>query len=130
MSSYSEASKAKLATCDERLQRVFNEVIKHFDHTIIEGHRGKEAQNKAYQEGKSQIIWPNGKHNSMPSKAVDAVPFPIDWKDVNRMCYFAGFVVAIGITMGIKIRWGKDWDMDTDLNDQNFQDAPHFEIVE
>jgi hypothetical protein len=130
MPEFSKASKAKLATCHPDIQKVMNEVIKYFDCTIIEGHRGSEAQNKAYNEGKSEVIWPLGKHNKIPSEAVDAMPYPIDWKDINRLCYFAGFVVAIGLLMGVKIRWGKDWDMDTDLNDQTFKDGPHFELVE
>jgi len=130
MQQFSDLSKVKLATCDERLQIVFNEVIKYFDCTIIEGHRGMEAQNKAYNEGKSEVMWPHGKHNTMPSKAVDVMPYPINWNDINRLCYFAGYVVAIGLMKGIKIRWGKDWDMDTDLNDQRFKDGPHFELVD
>ena len=130
MPQFSEISKAKLATCHPDIQLVMNEVIKYFDCIILEGHRGMEAQNKAYNDGKSEIMWPHGKHNTIPSKAVDVMPYPIDWKDINRICYFAGFVMAIALKMGIKLRWGKDWDMDTDLNDQRFKDGPHFEIVD
>ena len=32
--------------------------------------------------------------------------------------------------MGLKIRWGGDWDMDTQVKDNNFDDLPHFEIKE
>jgi hypothetical protein len=32
--------------------------------------------------------------------------------------------------MGIKIRWGGDWDMDTETKDNNFDDLVHFEIKE
>ena len=130
MPEFSNISKVRLATCHPDIQKVMNEVIKYFDCTILEGHRGSEAQNKAYNEGRSTVIFPNGKHNKIPSEAVDVMPCPIDWKDINRLCYFAGFVVAIGLLMGVKIRWGKDWDRDTDLNDQTFKDGPHFELVE
>jgi peptidoglycan L-alanyl-D-glutamate endopeptidase CwlK len=130
MSKFSAISNERLATCDERLQMVFREVIKHFDCCIIEGHRGQTLQHLYFTQGKSKLDWPNGEHNRFPSRAVDAMPYPIDWKDVQRDCYFAGFVVGIGLTMGIKIRWGKDWDGDTDLNDQTFCDGPHFEVIE
>lgn len=66
--------------------------------------------------------------------AVDAVPYPIDWNDVNRMRFFAGFVVAVGRMMydmgAIEhlIRTGFDWDSDTELKDTRFQDGPHFEL--
>ena len=121
-------SLSELRTCDPRLIAVFEEVVKHFDCTVLEGHRGEELQRKYFREGKSKKDWPNGEHNKIPSKAVDVVPYPINWKDENRMRYFAGFVVGIGAMMGIKIRWGGDWNMNTDLTDQTFFDLPHFEV--
>jgi peptidoglycan L-alanyl-D-glutamate endopeptidase CwlK len=130
MSKFSAFSREQLETCDPRIQRVFNEVIKYFDCKIIEGHRGEALQNMYYAQHKSEKHWPDGEHNSIPSKAVDVMPYPINWLDSSRMCYFAGYVMAIGILMGIKIRWGKDWDGDTDLSDQKFCDGPHYELVD
>ena len=130
MPAFGKASQEKLATCDPRLQKVFNEVIKHFDCTVIEGHRGEEAQNKAFAEGKSKLKYPQGKHNKTPSLAADVLPYPIDWNDTNRMRYFAGFVVGIAATMGIKLRWGGDWNQNTELKDNSFNDLPHFELVD
>lgn len=130
MTAFGKASQEKLATCDPRLQKVFNEVIKHFDCTVIEGHRGEAAQNKAFAEGKSKLKYPQGKHNKTPSLAADVLPYPIDWNDTNRMRYFAGFVVGIAATMGIKLRWGGDWNQNTELKDNSFNDLPHFELVD
>lgn len=130
MPAFGKASQEKLATCDPRLQKVFNEVIKHFDCTVIEGHRGEAAQNKAFAEGKSKLKYPQSKHNKTPSLAADVLPYPIDWNDTNRMRYFAGFVVGIAATMGIKIRWGGDWNQNTELKDNSFNDLPHFELVD
>jgi len=48
--------------------------------------------------------------------------------DRERFTYFAGYVVGIAYQMGLKIRWGGDWDMDTQVKDNNFDDLPHFEI--
>lgn len=100
MPTFSKISKDRLATCDERLQKVFNEVVKYFDCTIVQGHRGQAEQDAAYASGKSQLKWPNGNHNKFPSKAVDVMPYPIDWTDRERMTLFAGFVMGIGISMG------------------------------
>lgn len=130
MPAFGKSSLDKLATCDPRLQKVFNEVIKHFDCTVIEGHRGEAAQNKAFAEGKSKLKYPQGKHNKTPSLAADVLPYPIDWNDTNRMRYFAGFVVGIAATMGIKLRWGGDWNQNTELKDNSFNDLPHFEIAD
>lgn len=130
MPAFGKASQEKLATCDPRLQKVFNEVIKYFDCTVIEGHRGEAAQNKAFAEGKSKLKYPQSKHNKTPSLAADVLPYPIDWNDTNRMRYFAGFVVGIAATMGIKLRWGGDWNQNTELKDNSFNDLPHFELVD
>jgi len=129
MAFFSEDSKQKLATCDPALQSLFSEVIKHFDCKIICGHRGEKEQNAAFSAGKSKVKYPKSKHNSSPSVAADVMPYPIDWKDLNRIRYFAGFVMGVAAQMGISLRWGGDWDMDTDLSDNKFNDLVHFEVI-
>jgi len=128
MPRFSKKSLSKLETCDKRIQDLFLRVVKKFDCTIIEGHRSKDRQNKLFDEGKSKLKYPKGKHNAIPSKAVDVAPYPIDWNDRERFTYFAGYVLGIAYEMGLKIRWGGDWDMDTQVKDNNFDDLPHFEI--
>lgn len=135
MPKYSDKSLARLATCHPDLQRLFKEVIKHRDCTIITGHRQKEGQDEAYRNGFSQVKWPNSKHNRNPSIAVDVMPYfsiepHIRWDDQLSTYNFIGFVMGIAATMGIKLRSGADWDMDTDFEDQTFMDLPHFELVE
>jgi len=46
MPKYSKQSAGRLSTCDPRLQDVFNEVIKHFDCSVLQGHRGEIEQNE------------------------------------------------------------------------------------
>tara|TARA_Y100000748_G_C15487884_1_gene485420 strand:+ start:855 stop:1247 length:393 start_codon:yes stop_codon:yes gene_type:complete len=128
MARFGSKSKKNLATCDERLQKIFNEVIKHVDCSVLEGHRSKERQNKLYEEGKTKVKYPMGRHNSSPSRAVDVTPYPIDWEDRERQTLFAGFVLGIARSMGIKLRWGGDWDQDFEVKDNRFDDFPHFEI--
>ena len=130
MPRFGTRSKQRLATCDERLQKVFNEVIKYIDCSVLEGHRGQERQDKLYEEGKTKLKFPNGRHNMAPSNAVDVTPYPVDWKDRERQTLFAGFVLGIAKSMGIKLRWGGDWDMDFRVMDNRFDDFPHFEIKE
>ena len=129
MPSFSEASKRELATCDPLLQAVFEEVIKHFDCTILEGHRGEAKQNAAFNTGKSKVRYPYGKHNAIPSRAVDVSPFPIDWSDRERMTLFAGFVMGIATGKGIRLRWGGDWNQNTQVKDNRFDDLVHFELA-
>jgi len=127
---FSQRSKDNLATCHHDLQRLFNRVIQTFDCTVIEGHRSVERQKELFDKGFSKIdgINKKSKHNYTPSMAVDVVPYPIDWNDTDRMYFFGGYVKGIAHSMGIKIRFGGDWDSDTKVNDQSFIDLPHFEI--
>ena len=130
MPRFGKRSKERLATCDTRLQEVFNEVLKYVDCSILEGHRDKERQNQLYIEGKTKVKYPNGRHNSSPSNAVDVTPYPVDWADRERQSLFAGFVIGIARSMGITLRWGGDWDMDFQVMDNRFDDFPHFEVKE
>ena len=128
MPKFGKRSKMRLATCDDELQNLFYEVVKYFDCSIIIGHRGEKDQNKAFKEGKSKVRYPKGKHNSDPSNAVDVAPYPIAWDDKERFIYFGGFVKGVALEMGISLRWGGDWDNDTQLSDQKFNDLVHFEL--
>jgi peptidoglycan L-alanyl-D-glutamate endopeptidase CwlK len=135
MPQFSERSKAKLETCDPRLQRLANAVIEVFDCTVVDGHRGEEKQNDLYERGLSKVRYPNSEHNIYPSKAIDLAPFDpflgrINWNDTLTFYYFAGIVMGIAVEQGLLLRWGGDWDMDDDLDDQTFVDLAHFEIVE
>tara|TARA_Y100001973_G_C5200156_1_gene337043 strand:+ start:1761 stop:2153 length:393 start_codon:yes stop_codon:yes gene_type:complete len=123
-------SRDKLSSCDERLQKVFNEVIKHIDCSVLEGHRSGERQDKLFELGRTKVKYPNGRHNAFPSNAVDVTPYPIDWEDRERQTLFAGFVLGTAKAMGITLRWGGDWDRDYQVQDNKFDDFPHFEIVE
>lgn len=131
MPAFGRRSKARLDTCHPELQRLFREVVKHWDCTILTGHRGKRAQDEAWTTGRSKVRWPEGEHNDWPSNAVDAAPWPVpDWEDVKVFYTFAGFVMGVASQLGIPIRWGGDWDGDRDLNDQTFNDLVHFELEE
>ena len=130
MPRFGKRSIGRLQTCDQKLQELFYEVVKHFDCSIIEGHRGEERQNKAFADGKSKVKYPNGKHNKFPSVAVDVAPYPIDWSDRDRFHYFGGFVLGVAKQMGMNIRWGGDWNQDTETKDNKFDDLVHFEIKE
>lgn len=130
MPKYSNRSAIKLAECDERLQWIFNEVIDTFDHTVLVGHRNQSDQEEMYETGRSQLQWPDSNHNKIPSRAIDVIPYPIDWNDRERITLFAGFVLGTAQAMGFKLRWGGDWSRDWQTADNTFDDLVHFELVE
>lgn len=132
MPSFGKASTTRLKTIDARLQCVLLDVIKDFDFTIVCGYRNMEDQNKAYREGKSQLKYPNSKHNTNPSKAVDIAPWRggIQWNDREAFYYLAGLMIATGKKHGLELRWGGDFNQDNNFHNDGFLDLPHFELVE
>lgn len=136
MPAFGSRSLSNLQTCHEDLQLLFLQVVDKFDCSVICGHRGQEEQDKAFRDRLSKLQYPDSKHNTLPSMAVDVVPYPLEWKDTQRMYFFAGYVKAVAEQllndhlMSHELRWGGDWDSDTQVNDQSFIDLPHFELVE
>lgn len=134
---FSEKSLAALNSCHPDLITLFKEVVKFRDCKILEGYRGKELQDEAYERGASKLKYPNGKHNGIPSMAVDVTPFlrvdPINLNDIPRHIYFGGFVMGIADTLfdegkiTHRVRWGGDWD--GDLNPKDGWDYVHFELI-
>lgn len=130
MAKFGKVSLSRLDTCDPRLQHLFLVVVEKYDCAIICGHRNKEDQNKAFAEGKSKLKWPKGKHNTLPSKAVDVAPWingAISW-DYKECEKFGRYVLTVAKELGIKIRWGGDWD-NNPKTPNKFNDLVHFELV-
>lgn len=134
MPRFSETSLKKLDTCHPDLIILFKEVVKNFDCVIVCGHRNEEAQNRAFDNGFSKVQYPDSKHNSIPSMAADVIPYPVNWKDLERMKFFAGYVLGIAQKlfdegkMTHKVISGLDWDADTELKDTTFKDHPHYQL--
>ncbi len=131
MPKYSERSLAELGTCHPDLQRVFHEVIKHWDCVVLEGARSPEQQQEYVRRGVSKTL--HSKHLRQSdgwSHAVDVAPYPIDWRDIERFRAFGGFVLGVAAVLGVPLIWGGDWDGDRQFKDQSFVDLPHFELKE
>jgi len=125
----SRKSIERLGTCDTRLQNLVYEIVKTNGVYVLCGHRGKEEQNKAYYDGKSKLLFPKSKHNKCPSLAVDLAPAPLpDWEDTIAFLDFSSIVLSTADHLNYEIRWGGDWDMDGET-EQNEWDYVHYEIV-
>lgn len=143
MNRYSTQSKQRLSQCHPDLQVIFATVLVVMNHTVLTGHRGKKDQTEKFLNGQSQVQWPNSKHNSEPSMAIDAAPWPIPAKwgagnrdEYEKFRYFAFYVLGVAdvlFQIGAvphRLRWGGDWDGDKDVTDQSFNDLVHFELEE
>ena len=124
MYKFGRKSKERLKGVDHRLISVLDELIKIMDVTIIEGLRSKERQEKLLKQGATKVKY--SKH--MEGKAVDLSPYPIDWENRDGFHYMGGMVRGIAHQLGLKVRWGGDWDSDGDVKDNGFDDLVHIEI--
>lgn len=131
---WSDRSLQVRATLDRRLQQLCDRTLYGVaDISLISGYRGREEQNRKFREGKSTLEWPQSKHNTYPSVAVDFQPYPYpedERKLWGALGYIAGRMHGIAQELGFKIRWGGDWDRDGDMTDQRFDDLFHIEIIE
>jgi len=124
MPKFGRMSRERLKGINVKLVNVLNELIKIMDVTIIEGIRTEERQKELLEKGATKVKY--SKH--MEGKAVDVAPYPIDWNDRERFHYMGGMLRGIGQSMGIKVRWGGDWDSDGEIKDNNFDDLVHVEL--
>jgi peptidoglycan L-alanyl-D-glutamate endopeptidase CwlK len=120
MPKFSKLSQTRLATCHLDIQIVMEKAIKYYNFSVVCGHRSEQEQNKAYRQGFSKLIYPNSRHNKTPSTAIDIVPYPIDWHNINRFYQMAGVVLTIAKQSFIVLEWGGNW--------QTFKDYPHFQL--
>lgn len=137
MPEFSKISKQRLLTCDGRLRAICDEAIKVTDFMVVCGHRSKEEQEKAFIEKKTKLRFPNSKHNSMPSKAVDLAPVKykdgrayVDWNNLDAFKELAGVILSVAKQQNVKLRWGGDWNMNGKTTDERFIDMPHYELID
>ena len=152
---YGNKSLANIAQCKKPLQDVLLEHSKHFNSSVVCGHRPKIDQMKAFYAKVSKLQWPDSKHNSTPSNAFDIYPWHDKYKSltednevINRIVAISGcsrqaalnfirtqyYMQAQSIMIsarivGVELRWGGDWDSDLDFLDQTFNDLAHFELA-
>jgi len=86
------------------------------DFAVIEGIRHISRQRELLKAGKSTTL--NSRH--LTGHAVDMVPYPVDWEDLERFELMAKAMKSAAKELDISIVWGGDW--------KSFYDAPHFEL--
>ena len=124
MPRFGSKSKRELGTCHPDIQKLFKEVVRHFDCSVLEGKRSLDKQKELLKEGATKTL--NSAH--LDGEAVDVAPYPIDFEDRDRFHYFGGYVLGTAKQLGIEVIWGGDWNNDTKTKDNSFDDLVHFEL--
>jgi len=125
---FGKTSCQRLATVKIDLRYVMTEAIKTspLDFGINCGFRTAEEQARLFAAGKSKVN--HSKHQDR--EAVDVAIYvggAVTW-DEKYYYMLAGHILATAKRLGVGLRWGGDWDGDTDLNDQTFNDLVHYEL--
>ena len=107
------------------------------DFMVLEGVRTPARQKELYAQGRTKpgpkVTWTlNSNHfvNAVTGfgHAVDLAPFPIDWNNSSRFDRLATLMFAAAEKEDVRIRWGKDWNMNGRPGEKGETDSPHFEI--
>lgn len=99
--------------------------VSEVDFVVIEGLRSKERQKDLVSKGLSKTM----KSKHLTGKAIDVLPYPVDWKNWSDFVKVYGAFKTASEILDIPFRWGGDWEMKGDFRDEKFLDAPHFELI-
>jgi peptidoglycan L-alanyl-D-glutamate endopeptidase CwlK len=123
MPTLSTASQRRLDGAHPLLKRLFTACAadpKCPPFTVLDSQRGRAAQERAFALGNSKAHFGQSAHNWSPAVAVDVVPYPIDWKNLNRFKALGAFVTAKAQSLGIQVTWGATF--------KKLKDYPHYEL--
>lgn len=137
---YGTRSVGKLDTCHPSLRNVALLGLQRcpYDITIIHGWRNRALQNALVESGASRTRYPNSKHNFIGPKgeplslAFDFGPWVrsgVPWKETHIFAAVTGCFMAAANEVGIRLRWGGDWDGDGLSSDQTLLDWGHVELL-
>ena len=128
-----KTSLARLQGVDETLVKVVKRAIEisEVDFTVLEGVRTLERQRELYAQGRTapgKIVTWTMKSKHIEGKAVDLVPYPLDWNDIEKFNKIKDAMFQAARELDVNLRWGADWDGDGNYREKGEYDSPHFEI--
>lgn len=128
-----KTSLARLKGVDETLVNVVKRAIEisEVDFTVLEGLRTLERQRELYAQGRTapgKIVTWTMKSRHIEGKAVDLVPYPLDWNDLDKFDKIKDAMFQAAKELDVNLRWGADWDGDGNYREKGEYDSPHFEI--
>lgn len=147
----SKRSLSRLAGVDDKLVAVVKRAIEisDVDFMVLEGVRSKEQCMINYGKGRTaaqcsakgvpakyanpsaaKVTWLNNPFASkhVTGKAVDLVPYPVDWNDLKKFDLIAQAMLQAAKELGVPVRWGADWNNNGKPRERGESDSPHFEI--
>lgn len=134
-----QQSRARLKGVHPDLVKVVELAIKKTatDFLVLEGVRTPARQKELYAQGRTKpgqvVTWTLTSNHVTKADgfghAVDLAPYPVDWNDLKKFDAISKAMFAAAAELGIKIRWGADWDQDGKPREGGESDSPHFELA-
>ncbi|WON77567.1 M15 family metallopeptidase [Serratia sp. UGAL515B_01] len=126
---FSKRSEENLKGVNPALVKVVRRAIEltTVDFMVIEGLRTQERQRQLVRNGTSQTL--SSRH--LTGHAVDCAPLvkgSIPWNDKSKFKAVSDAMFTAAKELGVKIRWGGDWNENGRSDDEKFYDGPHFEL--
>lgn len=131
-------SRAALSGVHPRLVAVVERAIQITgqDFMVLEGVRTKARQLELYAQGRTKpgniVTWTKVSNHFKQADgyghAVDLVPWPVDWNDLQKFDAIATAMFSAARELKVAIRWGADWDRDGKRRERRESDSPHFEL--
>jgi len=115
---WGKRSKEVLATLDDDLILFCNCMADIMNLSLIWGYRDEEQQTEYYLRGIG-LPWPSSYHNQLPSKAVDMIPYPTGYNDLEVIDEMRGAAMAVQVYENLDITNGKHF--------SNVVDPTHFQ---
>lgn len=120
MNYYSKKSLDILSRAHEDLQKLFLSVGEEIDCSIVCSTRGEKEQEEAFNNNYSKAHFGQSPHNFIPALAVDCVPYPSKYSDIQKLKDLGAAIQIKAIELGIQIEWGGNW--------VGFRDYPHYQL--
>jgi peptidoglycan L-alanyl-D-glutamate endopeptidase CwlK len=133
-------SRARLDGVHPDLRRVVERAIEIStqDFMVLEGVRTPERQRELYAQGRTRpgkiVTWTLKSNHFKQADgfghAVDLVPYPVDWTTLSKFDAIQFAMFAAAAELGVKLRWGANWDGDGKPREKGEGDSPHFELAQ
>ena len=105
-----KTSLARLKGVDETLVNVVKRAIEisEVDFTVLEGVRTIERQRELYAQGRTapgKIVTWTMKSRHIEGKAVDLVPYPLDWNDIEKFNKIKDAMFQAAKELNVNLCW-------------------------
>lgn len=76
---------------------------------VIQATRGRDAQDLAHRNGRSNAAFGESPHNYTPALGFDFAPDPIDWNNLEAFKVLAQRLKDAAKVVHVDVTWGGDW---------------------